>query len=46
MSYFFHNRLLLLLFDNLHTAPPRISIKLTTIATTVCSQFSRPNTVR
>jgi len=29
MSYFFHNVMLLLLFDNLRTAPPRLSIKLT-----------------
>jgi len=33
MSYFFFNRILLLLFDILRSAPPRLSIKLTTVAT-------------
>jgi len=34
MSYFCHNGMLLPLFDNLGTVPPRLSIKLTTVATT------------
>ena len=31
MLYFFSNGILLLLFDSLRTAPPRLSIKLTTV---------------
>jgi len=33
MLYSFHNEILLLLFNILHTAPPKVSIKLTTAAT-------------
>jgi len=33
MSYFFHNGILLLLFDKIRTAAPRLSVKLTTDAT-------------
>ena len=32
MLYFFHNQILLLLFDTLRTVPVRLSTKLTTIA--------------
>jgi len=32
MSYFFYNEILLPLFDNLPTAPPRVSIKQITVA--------------
>jgi len=32
MSYFFRNGIQLLMFGNLHTAPPRLSIKLSTVA--------------
>jgi len=32
MLYFFNNGILLLLFDSLRTAPPRLSIKLATVA--------------
>jgi len=33
VSNFFHNGVLLLWFDNLRTAPPKLSIKLNAVAT-------------
>ena len=39
MSYFFHNEILFLLVDNFRTAPPQLSIKLTTVATSVANWY-------